>query len=537
MSSMAMKDAPAVSSLPGSVGRAAPDAEASLRRTWVATAAAILGVFMSILDIQITNASLRDIFGSLSATEDEGSWMATAYLAAEITVIPLTSFFMTVLGMRTYMLVNSVLFLVFSTLCGLAWSLPSMIVFRMLQGLAGGALIPMAMTLLLTRLPPEKRTTGLAWLMLSTTLAPALGPTIGGILTSLYGWPSIFFINWIPGILMVLGLAHGLDRDPPNLKMLGQADWLAIATMATGLVSLIIFLEEGNVKDWFDSQFIRFFFLLAVVNLGAWIFLMRTRPKPFVNLGLYGRRNFGVSSIVGATTGMALYGSTFLLPLFLAQIAGYSALQIGTVIMWMGLPQIFMMPIVAKFAKLYDNRIICSLGLLLFAISSFMNSAMDAGTMRDQLIVSQVFRALGQPMIILTLSNFATTKMELHNMSSASSLFNMSRILGGAVGTAILATLLTVREKYHSVRLGEAVSSFSNGLIERVDKLSALYMAHGADAAGANQQAFASIASVVRRDAFVMAYNDSFFVLGMVLLASIAVIWLSDRVIPAGGKK
>jgi DHA2 family multidrug resistance protein len=462
--------------------------------------------------------------------------MSTAYLAAEVSVIPLTAFFMGVFGLRNYMLGNALLFLVFSTLCGFAWNLPSMIVFRMLQGLSGGALIPMAMTLLLTRLPPDKRTTGLAWLMLSTTLAPTMGPTIGGYLTQRYGWPSIFFINWGPGIVMIAGLAYGLDKGRPNWATLRQADWPAIVTMAVGLVSLIIFLEEGNIKDWFGSQFVRIFFVLAIVNLAIWLGLMFTRPKPFVNLRLYTRRNFGVSSIVGATTGMALYGSTFLLPMFLGQISGYNSMQIGEVIMWMGLPQVFLMPVVARFAKVHDNRVICSIGLVLFAISSFINATMNAQTMRDQLMVSQFLRAMGQPMIVLTLSNFATTKMELHNMSSASSLFNMSRILGGAVGTAILATLLTVREKVHSLRIGESITWFAQGATERISQLSSAYLAGGGDTALAQGQALTAIDHVVRREAFVMAYNDAFFVLGVVLTASIAVIWLSDRVVPAGGK-
>ena len=511
-------------------------ADAALRRTWIAVAAAILGVFMSILDIQITNASLKEIFGSLSATQDEGSWMSTAYLAAEVTVIPLTTFFMTVFGLRNYMLANSVLFVIFSTLCGFAWNLESMIVFRMLQGLAGGGLIPMAMTLLLTRLPAEKRMTGLAWMMLSTTLAPAFGPTIGGILTGLYGWPSIFFINWVPGILMVLGLSYGLDRGVSKPEILRHADWLAIATMGTGLVSLIIFLEEGNTRDWFDSQFVQFFFVSAVVNLSIWIFLMLSRKNPFVNLGLFGRRNFGVSSVVGATTGMALYGSTFLLPLFLAQIAGYNSRQIGLVIMWMGLPQLVMMPIAAKFSKVYDNRIICSLGLLLFAMSSFMNTGMTADTMHDQLLASQILRGLGQPMIVLTLSNFATVRMEMHNMSSASSLFNMSRILGGAVGTAILATLLTLREKYHSVRLGESVIRILRWRPVPDRPVVVRAFARRRGRCRDRQPGARGDLELVRRESFVMAYNDCFFVLSVVLVASVAVLWLSDRVVPGGGK-
>jgi len=504
-------------------------------RTWIAIFAAILGVFMAILDIQVTNASLREIRGSLSATVEEGSWMTTAYLAAEVVVIPLTAFFVRVFSARVYMLGNVALFLVFSTLCGYAWNLPSMIVFRALQGFTGGALIPTAMTLILTRLPPSKRTIGLAWLMLSSTMAPAFGPTLGGILTNLYGWPSIFFINWAPGMLMLAGLAYGLGREPLQLKLLREADWLAIASMTIGLGSLIVFLEEGNSKDWFASDLIRGCGLAALLGIVAWVAILQTRDKPFVNLSLFARRTFGVSSLVGAAAGMGLYGSTFVLPLFLSEIAGYNSLRIGEVIMWMGLPQIVMMPLAAAFAKRVDNRVLCSIGLLLFAGSCFMNSTMDATTGYDQLVFSQVLRALGQPLIVLTLSNFAIHRVELANLSSASGLYNMARILGGAVGTAILATTITLREHFHSARLGESVSLFSGTVQERLEQLTGRFVAQGSDPVSAGQQAMVALDHLVRRESYVMAYNDCFFILGCVLTGSIAVMWLADRVI-AGGK-
>ncbi len=504
-------------------------------RTWVAIFAAILGAFMAILDIQVTNASLREIRGSLSVTQEEGAWMTTAYLAAEVVVIPLTAFFVRVFGARTYMLSNAALFLAFSTLCGYAWNLQSMIIFRALQGFTGGALIPTAMTLILTRLPPSKRTVGLAWLMLASTMAPAFGPTLGGILTNFYGWPSIFFINWVPGVLMLAGLAYGLSREPMQLKLLREADWPAIGSMTIGLGSLIVFLEEGNSKDWFASDLMRTCFFLAVVGVVAWVAILQLRDKPFINLALFARRTFGVSSLVGAAAGMGLYGSTFVLPLFLSEIAGYNSLQIGAVIMWMGLPQIVVMPLTAKYAKQFDNRIICSLGLLLFAASCFMNSTMDATTGFDQLIVSQVLRALGQPLIVLTLSNFAIYRIEAANLSSASSLYNMSRILGGAIGTAVLATTITLREHFHSARIGESVSLFSSAVQEQLGVLTGYFLTHSGDPVAAQQQALVTLDHVVRREAYVMAYADSFFMLGCVLLGSIAVMWMADRVV-AGGK-
>ena len=504
---------------------------AASARTWMACYAAILGVFMAILDTQVTNASLREIRAALSATQEEGAWMTTAYLAAEVIVIPVTGFFIRVFGARAYMLGNSALFLLFSTLCAMAWNLPSMIVFRALQGLAGGALIPTAMTLILTRLPASQRMVGLAWLMLASTMAPAFGPTVGGALTSLYGWPSIFLINWLPGVLMVAGLAHGLDRDRPQLKLLREADWLSIGAMALGLGSLIVLLEEGNSRDWLASPFIRICGVLAVLGIVVWIVAQLRREKPFVNLRLYARRTFGIAALVAAAAGMGLYGSTFVLPLFLSEVAGYNPLQIGTVVMWMGLPQVLVMPLAAKWAKRTDNRVICALGLVFFAGSCFMNATLDATTGHDQLVLPQVLRAIGQPLIVLTLSNFAIHRIEAAHLASASSLHNMSRILGGAVGTAILASTITWREHFHSARIGESVSVFGAAVHERLAGLAARFQSFSGDPVAAQQQAVAALDRIVRREAHVMAYADSFFLLGCVLLGAIVLLAMADRVV------
>lgn len=502
-------------------------------RLWIAIYSAILGVFMAVLDVQITNASLHDILGSLSASPEEGSWITTSYLAAEVVAIPLTTFFLTVFGMRNFIIGNTVLFVIFSTLCGYAWNLPSMVIFRTLQGLAGGALIPTAMTLLITRLPPGKRPIAFAWLMLASTLAPALGPTFGGILTEAFGWPSIFFINWLPGVLMVVGVAWGLDAERRSgiLSMLARADWGSIAAMTIGLAGLIVFLEQGERDGWFESVFIRWMGFVAAAGIGTWIFVLLRRPAPFINLRLFSRLNFGMSSLVGAVAGMGLYGSTYVLPLFLGHIAGYSPRQIGEVIMWMGLPQIIMTPITAVLASRIDNRILCTFGLILFSTSCFMNSTMTAETGRDQLMISQIARALGQPLLIITLSNFAVYRIEAASLSSASSLYNMSRVLGGAVGTAILATLITQREHLHSARIGEMISVIPGHASDRLHQLTAFFLGADGDPVNAAQRTLAMVDATVRREAFVMAYNDCFYLLGWVLALSIVAIWLCDRVL------
>jgi DHA2 family multidrug resistance protein len=505
-------------------------------RTWIAIAAGMLGAFMAVLDIQITNSSLKDILGSLSATQEEGSWIATAYLVAEIVVIPMTGLFTRVFGTRNYMIGTTTLFLLFSTLCGFAWNLESMIVFRMMQGFTGGALIPMAFTLVMAKLPPSKRATGMAIFGLTATLAPSMGPTLGGYLSELYGWPSIFYINWVPGLLLIAGIAYGLDKEKFQPSLLSNADWSGIFFMAIGLGSLTIFLEEGNSKDWFDSSFIITFAALALFGLLGWVVNSALKKQPFVNLALYGQRNFTAATALSMAMGMGLYGSAFLLPLYLGQIPGYSPMQIGEVIMWSGLPQLFIMPFVAKLSSKVDNRILCTFGLLLFGGSCLMNSYMDATTGYDQLLVSQIVRALGQPFVMLTLSNFAMNGIQPKDMASASSLINMTRNLGGSIGIALLATALTSREHFHSQRIGEAVTSFAPATQERLSAMAASFTSQGFDPATASDMALKAIDGIVRRESFVMAYNDGFFLVAMVLFACIGVLWFSDKVkAPSGG--
>jgi MFS transporter, DHA2 family, multidrug resistance protein len=500
-------------------------------RTWVAVLASLLGAFMAILDIAITNASLRDILGALSATQEEGSWISSAYLVAEIVVIPLAGFLSAVFSTRRYLAVNVALFLVFSTLCGMAWSLESMITFRALQGFTGGVMIPMAMTLVTRKLPLSKRPIGLALFGMTATLAPTLGPTIGGYLTELYGWPSIFYINWLPGLLLITGVLWGLDAEPPQFDLLRKVDWPSVAAMAIGLGSLTAMLEEGNAKDWFQSPFIITAAVLAVTGLYTWAWRGLTRSNSFIDLRILARPSFLIAGVIAFTTGMGLYGSAFILPLYLGQIAQYTPMQIGLVIMWMGLPQLFIMPFAAKLSTRLDNRVMMSVGLALFALSCFMNTHMSAETAGPELIAAQIVRALGQPLIMITLTNFAVAGIPPQLLPSASGMFNMMRNLGGSVGIALLATLLTNRQHLHSARIGEAVSLYEPATQARLDALLQTFTTRGFDPVTAQAMAHKAVDNLVRRDSFVMAYNDAFLILGGALLACVVVVWMSRKVL------
>jgi DHA2 family multidrug resistance protein len=495
-------------------------------RHWVALLGAMLGAFMAVLDIQITNASLNDILGSLGATLEEGSWISTSYLVAEIIVIPLTGWLSDVFSARRYLLVNAALFLVFSIACAWAWDLNSMIIFRALQGFTGGVLIPMAFNLVLKLLPPAKRGLGFALFGMTATFAPAIGPTVGGWLTDNYGWPAIFYLNLLPGALLIAAVAWGLKSEKQHLALLRRGDWWGIGTMAIGLSSLIVFLEEGNRNDWLNSQFIAALGLTAVVFLSACVVIELKRREPFINLRLLADRNFGLGTIVSTVFGVGMYGVMYLLPMYLAQVQGYNAQQIGQTIMWSGVPQLFMMPVAAVLLRWLDARVLLTLGLALFSGSSFMNSTLTNLTGYDQLILAQLVRALGMPLVIVPLTALATGHIGPQQSGSASALYNMFRNLGGSIGIALLATQLDLREKFHSVQLGEAVTAFSPATSERLDVLTQQFIARSADAVAAGQQALGAVAGVVRREACLMAYGDCFGLIGILLLAMVLPVWL-----------
>ncbi|GAA4257488.1 MDR family MFS transporter [Azospirillum formosense] len=505
-------------SIPASAGPAG----AASTRNWLAVTGSTLGAFMAVLNIQIVNASLADIQGAIGAGIDDGGWISTAYLVAEIVVIPLSGWLAQVFSIRRYLLVNAVLFLVFSVLCAFAASLEQMIVLRAVQGFSGGVLIPMAFTIIITLLPKAQQSTGLALFALSATFAPAIGPTIGGYLTENWGWQYIFYVNLIPGAVMVGLLAFSLDPAPMKLHLLKTGDWPGIVTMAVGLGTLQTVLEEANKEDWFGSPFILRLSVVAAVSLGLFLWIELRTARPLLNLRLLVRRNFGFGILANFMLGVALYGSVFVLPVYLSRIQGYNAEQIGGVLAWTGLPQLLLIPLVPRLMKRFDARLLIAVGFALFAGSAFMNIAMTASYAADQLLVPNIVRAIGQALVFAPLSAVATAGIEKENAGSASGLFNMMRNLGGAVGIALLQTFLTKREQFHSNILSHAVSLFEPATVDRIEQLTRYFQSHGiTDPLDAGRRAYVAIGAVVRKQAFVMAFSDAFFLLGAALLVAL----------------
>jgi DHA2 family multidrug resistance protein len=513
---------------------AAPD-KASLA-AWIAVLAGMIGAFMAILNIQITNASLLDIEGGIGTGVDNGAWISTSYLIGEIVVIPLTEFLSRVFGFRRYMLVNAILFPIFSMGCAFTHDLGSMIAMRGLQGFAGGILIPMAFTMVLTKLPKRQQPIGLACFALAVTFAPAIGPTIGGYLTENYGWQTIFFVNTPPSILMVAALALTLERSPMRLSLLREGDWAGIATMAIGLSALQTVLEEGNKDDWFASPFILQLSVLAAASLLAFVVIELRSAKPLVNLRLLGRRNFGVGVLINVLVGFALFGTVYLLPQYLGQVQRYNAEQIGKVLAWTGLPQLLLIPLVPLLMKRFDPRHIAFVGIAIFAASCFMNTTLSPDSAGDQFLLPNIVRAIGQALVLTPVTAITTGGIAPAEAAAASGLSNMLRNLGGAIGTAVLATVLTKREQFHSNIIGQSVTLYREQVRDRIEALSGYFMAHGvADPALAQHKAAAVLGAAVRRQALILGFSDTFAVIGTALALAALAVLLARRSASGGG--
>lgn len=489
----------------------------------IAVFGGLLGAFMAVLNIQVVNTSLPDIQGGIGAGLDDGGWISTSYLVGEIIVIPLSAWLSQVFSLRRYLIVNTVLFLFFSVACGLATNFPEMVVLRALQGFSGGVLIPLALLCVIILLPERARPVGFSAFALTATFAPAIGPTIGGYITDIYGWRYIFFLNLVPGVVMLSALVYGLAPAKMQLEKFWTGDWIGVITMAVGLGTLQVVLEEGNKDDWFGSPFILHLSIISAVSMAAFFFqaLRPGNKTPLVNLRLFARRNFAFVNLSGFLLGFTLYSAVYLIPLYLAVAHGYSARQAGLVMLWIGLPQLAIIPFMPLLMRRFDPRWLLALGFALFAISSFMNINLGPNDSGPQMLIPNLIRAVGQAFVFPCITMIATAGIPPQDSGSASALFNMLRNLGGAVGIAMTQTFVTNREKFHSAIIDPNVSLLNPATQSRIAALTAYFQAHGmTDPAGARAQAIQMIGKVIQLQSYYFAYGDAFGMLGMAMVGA-----------------
>jgi DHA2 family multidrug resistance protein len=499
-------------------------------RTWIAVTGGTLGAFMAVLNIQVVNAALGDIQGALAASADDVGWISTAYLVAEIVVIPLTGWLSRVFSVRRYLIANAALFVVFSVACAFAQDFGQLIALRALQGLAGGVLIPMAFTLIITLLPPSQQPVGLSIFALAATIAPSFGPTLGGWLSAAWGWQTIFYITVAPGVAMIAMLWASLERQPMQLQLLRRGDWLGILTMVLGLGSLQVALEEGEREDWFDSAFILCLSAIAAVSLCLFVWAELRTTQPLINLRLLTRRNFFAGTTASFLVGFTLAATLFIQPIYLGRVQGYNSQQIGQVLVWAALPQFVVIPLLPILMKRVDPRGLVALGFALFATANVMNIGITGDFAADQLLLPNVLGAVGFALILTPLNLLALDRIGSADAPSASALLAILFNLGAAIGIAAMQTFLGRREQLHMSQLSEGVSLLGEETRGQLDRLARYFMEHGVRDPGlAWRKAVATVAQRAQEQAAVMAFSDAFYALTVAMLLALAMVAICRR--------
>ena len=531
---MADAGAPTVP-LPGptrAVSAAAPaNPERIEPRRLLAFVAMMFGMFMAILDIQIVSASLTEIQAGLAASADEIPWVQTAYLIAEVIMIPLSGFLSRALGTRLPFAISAAGFTAASFMCGTATTMNEMIVWRAIQGFIGGGMIPTVFATAYIVFPRSKMAVISPLIGLVATLAPTIGPTVGGYLTDTMSWHWLFFVNVVPGICVTIATWALVDFDEPNLALLKHFDWIGLIAMAGFLGALEYVLEDGPRYDWLDDDTILTFAWVSGISAAVFFARVLTAKRPIVDLGSYSNRNFALGSLFSFVLGIGLYGLTFVYPLYLGRVRGYDALTVGETMFVSGLAMFLAAPIAGRLVVKLDQRLMLMFGFLCSAIGTWWMTYLTKDWDFQELLWPQVFRGIGLMFAIVPINNIALGTLPPDRIKNASGLYNLMRNLGGAVGLAAIYTFLNDRTDLHLARLHEALNSGYRPALETLDNLALRFQGHGADA---KMMALKQLFLMAHREGVVMAFADVFLAL-TVLFVAVGLFTIMMKNPPAAG--
>ncbi|MFO0994237.1 MAG: DHA2 family efflux MFS transporter permease subunit [Hyphomicrobiales bacterium] len=501
-------------------------------RRLIAFIAMVFGMFMAILDIQIVSASLSDIQAGLSASVDEISWVQTSYLIAEVIMIPLSGTLSRMMSTRILFTLSASGFTLASVLCAQATSINEMIIFRAFQGFIGGAMIPTVFAASFTIFPASKRPIITPLIGLIATLAPTIGPTVGGYLTDLFSWHWLFLVNVGPGIVVVTLVWFLVDFDEPDWSLFKGFDWLGLAAMAVFLGTAEYVLEEGPSNDWFDDAAVSYAAIAFVVGMAFFFWRTFTARQPIVDLSAFGNRNFATGAFFSFVMGIGLYGLTYLYPVFLSRVRGYSSMMIGETMFVTGIAMFIAAPIVGRLSTKVDPRIMMALGFGGFALGTWQASFVTKDWSFNELLVPQILRGFCLMLCMVPITNAALGTLAPNRIKNASGLFNLTRNLGGAVGLALINTVLNDRMDLHLQRLREQVSWGRDVAVNTLNTMTQAFSPLGSDASNA---AVAQLARIVRREATVMAIGDVFLLLTLLFAAIVVLTPLMQRPKSAAG--
>jgi MFS transporter, DHA2 family, multidrug resistance protein len=469
-----------------------------------------VGMFIALLDIQIVASSLQNIGGGLSAAQDEISWVQTAYLIAEIIVIPMSGWLTRVFSTRWLFTISAAGFTLSSLLCGLAWDIQSMILFRALQGFLGASMIPTVFTSSFHYFEGPRRVYSAAVIGTIASVAPSLGPVIGGWITDTWSWHWLFYVNIVPGALITVLIPILVKIDEPDFSLLAEADYLGIALLAICLGTLEYTLEEGTRWNWFDDSTIKICAIISAVSGLLFIVRSMTFARPVVDLRAFSNRNFTIGCILSFITGVGIFATIYLTPLFLGYVRHLDAWQTGTAIVSTGVASFLGVPVYIILAKRFDTRWLMMFGLASFGVSMWAFSFITHDWGSDQLFWPQVLRGFPQVFAVAPSVTLGLGSLPPERLKYASGLFNMMRNLGGAVGIAVCAAILNDKTNYHFLMIASHFSPGNVPMNNLLGKIGNLYASQPGALNEGHTAALKQLFQLAYREASTLAYADAF---------------------------
>ena len=491
---------------------------------WIIALTVMLPTLMVIIDTSVVNVSLDHIRGSLSAGVDESTWSITSYLAANAVIIPMTGWLSRFFGRRRFLMYSILLFTISSLLCGLAWNIQSLIFFRVLQGLAGGSLQPISQSILLETFPPAQHGTAMAIFGMGTMFGPIMGPLMGGWITDNWSWHWIFFINIPIGILSLI-MSLWFIRDPHYMKRTATSvDYWGLMLLSIWVGCLQMLLDKGQREDWFASDFIMVLTIIAIAAFFLFIFVELYAEHPIVDLKVFLSYSFLSGNIVIFFVMAGLFGSIILLPIYLQSLMGYTASLAGMILGPGGIAVFLVMPIVGWSIRVVNPKLIVAIGIVIIAYANYLMSGFNMSADFMSIIWPRVVMSTGMGMVFIPLTTISLSSTPKEEMGNATSVFNLVRNLGGSVGVAFAATMLSRGTQIHQTHLSEHITSFDLGYQNAVNGSAQLLSMRGIDPVMAQQGGAGAIYNELLRQAYMLSFNDVFYVLTIIMICMLPLI-------------
>src|SRR5580704_4156350 len=496
---------------------------------WIIAISVMFCTFMEVLDTTVVNVSLPHIAGNLSATVDEVTWVLTSYLVANAIILPITGWLSNYFGRKRLLMASVIGFTAASFLCGIAPTLPLLILFRLMQAACGGALQPLSQAVLLESFPPDQRGKAMGFWGLGIVVAPVMGPVLGGWLTDAYSWRWVFYINLPVGLLSLI-MVQLFVFDPSYIKRSKSAiDYWGIGMLAIWIGALQIAFDKGEELDWFSSHFITILVSVSVAFAIGFLVRELMADHPVVNLNVFRLRSYSAGVFLMTVLGFVLYGSIVVLPIWLQTMLGYPAMATGIAMAPRGLGSMIGMPVIGMVVGRFDARKILAGGLFLGALSTWQLARLSLDVGYWDLFWPQAIQGFGLSMVFVPLTTISMNPVPREAMGNATSLFNLMRNLGGSVGIASVAMMNTRFQQKYTAILGEHVNATDPQATQMFGGLRSMFLASGSGAGLADQRAYASLFGLVERQAAMRAFVDLFYLLTLAFLAMIPLILIMRK--------